>query len=79
MTCAIRNYDNPCCQSRQVRAAHPSGIVQNGYTRLVNGKFRRVDGLDLSSGYRDRSLLAPNGSKQASQIYDDNERPLCCS
>jgi hypothetical protein len=81
MSCqkAIYNYDNPCCQSRQIRAAHPTGIVQNGYVRRADGRFISVDGLDLTSGYASRSLLAPNGSKAASAIFDKNERPLCCN
>lgn len=80
MSCgsAIYNYSNPCCQSRQIRPSVPTGIVQNGYTRRADGRFIRDDGLDLTSGYRNRSLLQPNGSKAASEIFDDNESPLCC-
>lgn len=77
MTCAIYNYDNPCCQSRQVRPFWPTGHVANGYVRRVDGKFMRQDGVDLTSGFRDKLLVHPNGSKAASQINDMNEPALC--
>lgn len=80
MSCGyIRNFDNPCCQSQQVHSSPVTGIVGNGYTRRVDGRFVRADGLDLTSGYAGRSLLAPNGSKAASEINDKNERALCCN
>lgn len=75
MSCEIRDYEKRCCGG--VRPFFPTGHVQNGYTRRVDGKFIRQDGLDLTSGYRDRLLLQPNGSKAGSFINDMNEPALC--
>ena len=76
MACSIRNYAGECCGG--VRPFFPTGQVQNGYFRLVSGKVIRADGVDLTSGYRDRLLVPPNGSRAASQMYGMNEPALCC-
>lgn len=76
MSCAIRDYDRSCCGG--VRLSFLTGFIQNGYTRRVDGRVIRDDGVDLTSGYADRLLLPPNGSYAASQIYDYNEPALCC-
>lgn len=76
MSCEIRDYEKLCCGG--IRPFFPTGHVNNGYTRRVNGKFVRQDGVDLTSGYSNRLLLQPNGSRAASQIFDTNEPALCC-
>lgn len=75
--CEIRDYEGLCCGG--VRPSFPTGIVRNAYVRRVDGAFKRVDGVDLTSGYSGKLLLRPNGSKAASQIFDTNEPALCCS
>lgn len=74
--CAIRDYENLCCGGN--RPSFPTGIVQNAYTRRVDGTFKRVDGVDLTSGYSGNLLLKPNGNTAASRIFDSNEPALCC-
>jgi hypothetical protein len=75
MSCEIRDYEKLCCGG--VRPFWPTGQVNNGYTRRVDGRFVRQDGLDLTSGFRNRLLVQPNGSVAASQINDLNEPALC--
>ncbi len=77
MSCEIRDYEKLCCGG--IRPSFPTGQVQNGYTRRVDGRMVRIDGVDLTSGYADRLLLQPNGSRAASEIFDTNEPALCCS
>jgi hypothetical protein len=75
MSCRIDDYGKVCCGG--VKPFFPTGHVQNGYVRRVDGRFVRQDGLDLTSGYKDRLLVHPNGSKAGSQIFDYNEPALC--
>lgn len=78
MSCnAIRDYGNFCCGGN--RPAAVTGIIKNGYLRLISGKFIRNDGLDLTSGYANRALLPPNGSIAASEIEGMDSPPLCCN
>ncbi len=72
----IRDYEKLCCGG--VRPSFPTGYIQNGYVRRVDGRVTRVDGVDLTSGYADKLLIHPNGSRAASKIYDSNEPALCC-
>jgi len=76
MSCELRDYEKLCCGG--IRPNFPTGHVQNGYVRRVDGRFVRQDGVDLTSGFSNRFLVHPNGSRVASQIFDTNEAPLCC-
>jgi len=81
MSCAqIRDYSGGCCSGlNQNKPARVTGILNNGYVRMVGGKFLRADGLDLTSGYANRALLPPNGSVAASVINNFDAPPLCCN
>lgn len=77
-SCGIRSYGTCCGSYRQPRGAFATGVIGNAYTRLVDGRYVRRDGLDLTSGYKNRGLLPVNGSRAASQIFDRAEAALCC-
>lgn len=77
--CSIRSYGTCCGTFNQPRGAYATGIIGPGaYTRFVDGRYFRQDGLDLTSGYKGRSLLPPNGSRAASVITGTDEAALCC-
>jgi hypothetical protein len=80
MACnAIRNYSASGVNDVPVRGAPVTGIVgKNAYHRLADGRFMSATGVILTSGYANKLLLKPNGSRAASHIYGKDEAALCC-